>query len=85
MGLRLEADGTGGFVFAEAFEGSLSDEVVGGPGGEGDLRHEFGVDPADAAGGSAGQIGERRGAARVARVSGMLIETHHFGCPRSRV
>ncbi len=39
----------GGFVFAEAEEGGLADEVVGGPGGEADLGDEGGADPVDGA------------------------------------
>ena len=39
------ADFGGGLVFAEALEGGLADEVVGGPGGEADLRDERGLDP----------------------------------------
>ena len=40
----------GGFVFAEAEEGGLADEVVGGPGGEADLGYELGADPEDVRG-----------------------------------
>ncbi len=48
------ADFGGGLVFAEAEEGGLADEVVGGPGGEADLGDERGLDPDDAAAGFGG-------------------------------
>jgi hypothetical protein len=41
----------GGFIFAEAEEGGLAEEVVGGPCGETDLGDEDGTDPEDAAAG----------------------------------
>jgi hypothetical protein len=42
------ADVFGWLVFAEALECGLADEVVGGPGGEGDFGYEFWGDPVDA-------------------------------------
>jgi len=50
----------GGFVFTEAEEGGLADEVVGGPGGEADLGDEGGVNPEDGAGGVVGDAVEGR-------------------------
>jgi len=59
FGLRSDGGGFahdfgGGLVFAEAEEGGLSDEVVGGPGGEADLGDEGGLNPEDVAGGVVG-------------------------------
>ena len=51
----------GGFVFAEAFEGGLADEVVGGPGGEVDLGDELGFDPDGSAAGFGGWVVEGGG------------------------
>ena len=58
-GGHFAGDFRGRLVFAEAEEGGLADEVVGGPGGEADLGDEFGLDPVDAAAGVGGAAGRR--------------------------
>ena len=44
-GAGFADDFGGGLVVAEAEEGSLANEVVGGPGGKANLRDEGGLDP----------------------------------------
>jgi hypothetical protein len=56
----LELDLPGGFVFPQPFKARMAPEVVSGPGGEGHLRHQAGLDPAGTALVGAGDRGEER-------------------------